>query len=94
MANIEKTTFETSVSRRTIGTEQSVLHSPYCTVGTAQSVLYSQYCVVSTVQSVLYCQYQTVNSMQINTLPFSPLNLSNPLIFRIVKYAKVTEVNR
>ena len=30
----------------------------------------------------------------INAFAFSPLNLSNPLIFRIVKYAKVTEVNR
>ena len=27
-------------------------------------------------------------------LAFSPLNLSNPQIFRIVKYAKVKEVNR
>ena len=30
----------------------------------------------------------------INAFAFSPLNLSNPLIFRIVKYAKVKEVNR
>ena len=30
----------------------------------------------------------------INAFVFSPLNLSNPLIFQIVKYAKVTEVNR
>ena len=30
----------------------------------------------------------------INAFAFSPLNLSNPLIFRIIKYAKVTEVNR
>ena len=30
----------------------------------------------------------------INAFAFSPLNLSNPLIFRIVKYAKVMEVNR
>ena len=30
----------------------------------------------------------------INAFAFSPLNLSKPLIFRIVKYAKVTEVNR
>ena len=29
-----------------------------------------------------------------NAFAFSPLKLSNPLIFRIVKYAKVTEVNR
>ena len=29
----------------------------------------------------------------INAFAFSPLNLSNPLIFQIVKYAKVTEVN-
>ena len=29
----------------------------------------------------------------INAFAFSPLNLSNQLIFRIVKYAKVTEVN-
>ena len=30
----------------------------------------------------------------INAFAFSPLNLSNPLIFGIVKYAKVTKVNR
>ena len=30
----------------------------------------------------------------INAFAFGPLNLSNPLIFRIVKYAKVMEVNR
>ena len=30
----------------------------------------------------------------INAFAFSPLNLSNSLIFRIVKYAKVTKVNR
>ena len=29
----------------------------------------------------------------VNSFAFSPLNLSNPLIFRIIKYAKVTEVN-
>ena len=30
----------------------------------------------------------------INAFAITPLNLSNPLIFGIVKYAKVTEVNR
>ena len=30
----------------------------------------------------------------INAFAFSPLNISNPLIFQIVKYAKVMEVNR
>ena len=29
-----------------------------------------------------------------NAFAFSPLNLSNLLIFRIFKYSKVTEVNR
>ena len=33
-------------------------------------------------------------SADINAFDFSPLNLSNPLIFRIVKYAKVMDVNR
>ena len=33
------------------------------------------------------------NLADINAFAFSPLNLSNPLILRIVKYAKVTKVN-
>ena len=36
----------------------------------------------------------THTGKDINAFAFSPLNLSNPLIFRIVKYAKVAEVNR
>ena len=41
-----------------------------------------------------HTQRHTHTGKDINAFAFSPLHLSSPLIFRIVKYAKVTEVNR
>ena len=42
----------------------------------------------------LHTHTHTHTGKDINAFAFSPLHLSSPLIFRIVKYAKVTEVNR
>ena len=63
--------------------------------GRGQAPVYSSHnikCI--TFLPSLYTDTDTHTGKEIKTFAFSPLNLSNPLIFRIVKHAKVTEVNR